>query len=62
MPEERGLYPRMGFGRNRPRTTLLPSGKVLVEGGFNGNYLSSAELYDPVMSAETILKGEEDVA
>src|SRR5438309_1437239 len=27
--------------------TLLPSGKVLVAGGFNGSYLSSAELYDP---------------
>src|SRR5882724_10289340 len=27
--------------------TLLPSGKVLVAGGYNGSYLSSAELYDP---------------
>jgi hypothetical protein len=27
--------------------TLLPNGKVLVSGGYNGGYLSSAELYDP---------------
>ncbi len=27
--------------------TLLPSGKVLVAGGFRGAYLASAELYDP---------------
>jgi WD40 repeat protein len=27
--------------------TLLPSGKVLIAGGYNGNYLTSAELYDP---------------
>jgi hypothetical protein len=26
---------------------LLPNGKVLVAGGFNGGFLSSAELYDP---------------
>jgi N-acetylneuraminic acid mutarotase len=27
--------------------TLLPGGKVLIAGGFNGNYLDSAEIYDP---------------
>jgi hypothetical protein len=27
--------------------TLLPDGKVLVAGGFNGSAISSAELYDP---------------
>jgi lipopolysaccharide export system protein LptA len=27
--------------------TLLPNGKVLIAGGFNGSYLASAELYDP---------------
>src|SRR5207247_9117417 len=26
--------------------TLLPNGKVLVAGGYNGSYLTSAELYD----------------
>ena len=29
--------------------TLLPNGKVLVAGGYNGSYLSSAELYDPAI-------------
>jgi hypothetical protein len=34
--------------RNSHTATLLPSGKVLVAGGFNSSgYLSSAELYDP---------------
>ena len=28
--------------------TLLPSGKVLVAGGYNSGYLNSAQLYDPV--------------
>ena len=27
--------------------TLLPNGKVLVAGGYNSGYLTSAELYDP---------------
>jgi hypothetical protein len=27
--------------------TLLPNGKVLIAGGYNGDYLDSAELYDP---------------
>ncbi|MDO8734698.1 MAG: tetratricopeptide repeat protein, partial [Elusimicrobiota bacterium] len=27
--------------------TLLPNGKVLITGGWNGSYLSTAELYDP---------------
>src|SRR2546422_45945 len=35
-------------GRYVATATLLPSGKVLVAGGFNGGYLASAELYDPV--------------
>src|SRR5438874_643195 len=37
----------LGAARNEHTATLLPSGKVLVAGGFNGSYLTSAELYDP---------------
>jgi hypothetical protein len=33
--------------------TLLPSGMVLVAGGYNGGYLASAELYDPASGAWT---------
>jgi N-acetylneuraminic acid mutarotase len=36
----------MNTGRDEHTATLLPSGKVLVTGGFGD--LSSAELYDPV--------------
>jgi hypothetical protein len=34
--------------RENHTATLLPNGKVLVEGGYNGGYLVTAELYDPV--------------
>jgi hypothetical protein len=27
--------------------TLLPDGRVLIAGGFNGDYLSEVEIYDP---------------
>src|ERR1041385_7501526 len=33
--------------------TLLPNGKVLVAGGYNGSYLTSAELYDPATGTWT---------
>ncbi len=33
--------------RKNHTATLLPNGKVLVVGGYNGSYLASAELYDP---------------
>ena len=35
--------------------TLLPNGKVLVAGGFNGGELSSAELYDPASGTWTAI-------
>ncbi len=39
--------------RSGHTATLLPSGKVLVAGGYNGNYLSSAQLYDPATGSWT---------
>ena len=33
--------------------TLLPDGRVLVAGGYNGGVLSSAELYDPASGGST---------
>jgi uncharacterized repeat protein (TIGR01451 family) len=36
--------------RESHTATLLPNGKVLVVGGFNGSYPNSAELYDPETS------------
>ena len=37
----------MATQRDYHTVTLLPSGKVLVAGGYNGTYLASAEVYDP---------------
>ena len=37
----------MGRPRELHTATLLPSGKVLVAGGYSNGYLASAELYDP---------------
>ena len=37
----------MSTGRKAFTATPLPSGKVLVAGGFNGSDLASAQLYDP---------------
>jgi hypothetical protein len=37
----------LGTSRAYHAAALLPNGKVLVAGGYNGTYLSTAELYDP---------------
>ena len=39
--------------RDAPTATLLPNGKVLVAGGYNGTYLASVELYDPTSGTWT---------
>jgi hypothetical protein len=39
----------LNTARSGHTATLLPNGQVLVTGGFNGNALASAELYDPAM-------------
>ena len=43
----------MGTSRRYHTATRLPSGKVLVTGGFDQTYLTSAELYDPATSSWT---------
>jgi len=45
----------MSIGRSSFTATLLPSGKVLVTGGWNsvGTVLSSAEIYDPATNSWT---------
>jgi hypothetical protein len=37
----------MSTARQSHTATRLPDGKILIAGGYNGDYLASAELYDP---------------
>src|ERR1700692_3527770 len=43
----------LGTAREYHTATLLPNGKVLVAGGYNGGFLASAELYDPAIGTWT---------
>src|SRR5438105_13868270 len=43
----------LNTARHGHTATLLPNGKVLVAGGFNGSALASAELYDPASGGWT---------
>jgi WD40 repeat protein len=44
----------MATTRGLHTSTLLPTGKVLVSGGYNGGRLSEAELYDPASGIWTV--------
>ncbi|CAF0928976.1 unnamed protein product [Adineta steineri] len=43
----------MANARYTHTASILSNGKVLVTGGYNGNYLDSSELYDPSTSTWT---------
>jgi len=49
--------PNLNIGRSQMTATVLQTGAILVAGGVDasGNYLSSAELYDPSMNIFTML-------
>src|SRR5207302_1595113 len=42
-----GNTANLNTARREHTATLLPNGKVLVAGGYNFSFLTSAELYDP---------------
>jgi len=44
----------MTAARENHTATLLPNGKLLVAGGYNGSYLPRAELYDPATGTWTL--------
>ena len=43
----------MSHGRSAHTATLLPNGKVLIAGGYNGSWLTNSELYDPIAGSWT---------
>ncbi|MGH9763268.1 MAG: Kelch repeat-containing protein, partial [Blastocatellia bacterium] len=45
--------PRLSERRVGHTATLLRDGRVLIAGGYNGDYLSSAEVYDPAANRFT---------
>jgi N-acetylneuraminic acid mutarotase len=51
----------LNTARSSHTATLLPNGQVLVAGGFNGNVLASAELYDPA-SGKWLASGNLSIA
>ena len=52
----------LNTARQDHTATLLPDGKVLVVGGYNGSHLTSAEVYDPATGAWSVTTGSLNTA
>jgi deoxycytidylate deaminase len=52
----------MNVARSGHTATLLANGKVLIAGGYNGDYLTSAEIYDPATRTFRAVGGQFDTA